>query len=133
MEDICSRVSRLTCEQVQSIGANKSGRHWVALMQAFAEADVNGEMLSVHVRSVEALHTFLREEAELNVPKMIARELHRKLLAISSGAVPAPAPAAPVAAVPAADAAAAAAAAVKPASSTTAGSKCGSASASCST
>eukprot|EP00750_Incisomonas_marina_P013979 INCI17579.9.p1 GENE.INCI17579.9~~INCI17579.9.p1 ORF type:complete len:398 (-),score=65.39 INCI17579.9:771-1964(-) len=77
-------VARLTAEQLQHLCANKSGKHWQVLLAAFHDSDVDGDTLREFLRSPDDLHSFLQNDLDLDIPKVLARQL-LKLLAKSVG------------------------------------------------
>ena len=78
-------LADLTGEQLKALCASKSGKYWKKVLGAFADFDVDGELLSEHVHSVDALHSFLKQELQLHTPQQITKQLH-KLLSKHGGA-----------------------------------------------
>ena len=70
-EAASKRVALLSHSGVLALFSHKSGKHWLTLRDALQEAEVEGADLATHVTSVDALFTFLSEEAALNLPRMV--------------------------------------------------------------
>ena len=65
------QVAHVTSMQVQALCANKSGKHWMNLLQALKDFDVDGLLISKHVGTADALNLFFQQDLEIDIPKVI--------------------------------------------------------------
>ena len=78
-------VARLTTADLKQLGANKHGKYWRSALQAFEDLDVDGELLSDHLHTANALHLFLKHDVGLDaLPRAFAKNLRKKVLRLAA-------------------------------------------------
>ena len=74
------QVAALTHEDVVAVCSSMSGRHWRKVSEALADFGINGRLLSKHLQSAQALHSFLQQGLEIEGVKMLIVDQLRELV-----------------------------------------------------
>ena len=82
-------VAELSSERLRSLCSSKSGKHWVTVLGAFKDCDIDGSILCDYVESAGTVHAFLHDHLGVEVPKVIALAL-RKILVEHAATASAP-------------------------------------------